>query len=74
MERVPDIIRSDEDEGEGAGGVVLGTEVPGVGFKLLEPRLELGSRVVGEGLGGVDGLASRHCTLWDGWMEGWIDF
>jgi hypothetical protein len=30
---VPDVIGS--DEGEGAGGIVLGTKVPGVGFKLL---------------------------------------
>ncbi len=30
---VPDLIRG--DEGEGSGGIVLGTEVPGVGFKLL---------------------------------------
>ena len=52
---MPDQIR--RDEGKGTGGIVLGTEVPGVGFKLLEPRLELGSRVVGEGLGWVEGLA-----------------
>jgi hypothetical protein len=39
------------DEGKGAGYVVLGTDVAGVGFNLLEPRLELGSMVVGEGLG-----------------------
>jgi hypothetical protein len=31
--RVPDLIGG--DEGEGAGNIVLGTEVPGVGFKLL---------------------------------------
>ena len=30
---VPDLIRG--DEGEGSGGIVLGTEVPGVGFKKL---------------------------------------
>ncbi len=33
------------------GYIVLGTDVVGVGFNLLEPRLELGSRVVGEGFG-----------------------
>ncbi len=32
-DRVPDSIGG--DEGEGAGDIVLGTEVPGVGFKLL---------------------------------------
>jgi hypothetical protein len=30
---VSDLIRG--DEGEGSGGTVLGTKVPGVGFKLL---------------------------------------
>jgi hypothetical protein len=39
------------DEGKDTGYVVLGTDVAGVGFNLLEPRIELGSRVVGEGLG-----------------------
>ena len=49
---------------------MLGTEVPGVGFELLEPRLELGSRVVGEGSGWVEGLGwCRH-----GGMDGWMKF
>ncbi len=39
------------DEGKGTDYVVLGTDVVSVGFNLLEPRLELVSRVVGEGLG-----------------------
>ena len=43
------------DESEGAGGIVLGTEVPGVGFKLLYPlakaRVGLESRWRGFGLG-----------------------
>ncbi len=39
------------DEGKGTDYVVLGTDVAGAGFNLLEPRLELGSRVVGEGWG-----------------------
>ncbi len=30
---VPDLIG--RNEGGGSGGIVLGTEVPGVGFKLL---------------------------------------
>jgi hypothetical protein len=30
---VPDLIRG--DEGEDSGGIVLGTKVPGVGFKIL---------------------------------------
>jgi hypothetical protein len=39
------------DEGKGTGYVVLGTDFAGVGFNLLESRLELGLRVVGEGSG-----------------------
>ncbi len=39
------------DEGKSTGYVVLGTDAAGVGFNLLKPRLELGSRVVGEELG-----------------------
>ncbi len=34
------------DEGKGTGYVVLGADVARVGFNLLEPRLELGSRVL----------------------------
>ena len=34
----------------------------------------MGSRVVGEGLGGVKGLGSGVQTWWDGWMDGWIEF
>ncbi len=47
----------------------MGTKVLGVGFKLLEPRLELGSRIIDEGLGKVDGLVCRHDGL-VGWMDG----
>jgi hypothetical protein len=36
---------------KGTSYVVLGTDVAGLGFNLLEPQFELGSRVVGEGLG-----------------------
>ena len=36
------------DEGKGTGYVVMGLDVAGVGFNLLEPRLELVSRVIGE--------------------------
>jgi hypothetical protein len=34
--------------------VVLGTLVLGLGFDVLEPGLEVGSRVIGEGVGKVD--------------------
>jgi hypothetical protein len=39
------------NESKGTGYVVLSTDVAGVGFNLLEPRLELGWRVVGERFG-----------------------
>ncbi len=39
---------------------MLGTEVPGLGFNLLDPLLKTGSRVIGEGFGEVEGLGSRH--------------
>jgi hypothetical protein len=53
------------DEGEGADCIVLGTEVSRVGFKLFESRLELDSRVIGEGVREVEGLV--------GWLDGWMD-
>jgi hypothetical protein len=65
------------DEGVDTSYIVLGTDVAGVGFNLLEPRLELGSRVIGDRFGEVDGLGCRH-GWWDGdmgmvgWMEGWM--
>ena len=58
---VPDQIRG--DEGEGSGGIMLAQR-----FRAwVSKSSNQGSRVVGEGLGGVDGLVGRH-----GWMEGWI--
>jgi hypothetical protein len=43
----------------------------GLGFDVLEPGLEVGSRVVGEGVGegNCRGLILRH----GGWMDGWMD-
>ena len=38
---------------------------------VLKPRLEFGSRVVGEGLGEGDGC--RHDRRLGGWMDGWMD-
>ena len=47
--------------------VVLGTWVSGLGFDVLEPGLEVGSRVGGEGVGKGDCRAGlRH----DGWVGG----
>jgi hypothetical protein len=50
-----------------------------VGFiNHLEPMLETGSRVIGEGFGDVEGLERRHgwWDAWmdvDGWTDGWVD-
>jgi hypothetical protein len=42
-------IRSEATRARGGTGyVVLGTEVPGLGFNLLEPIFEIGSRVIDE--------------------------
>ena len=46
---VPDLVCG--NEGKGAGGVVLRTEVAGQCFSLFKPRLEIGSRVMGERVG-----------------------
>ena len=54
--------------------VVLGTLVSGLGFDVLEPGLEVGSRVIGEGVGKVDCRVSlRHGGWVSGWMDGWMD-
>jgi hypothetical protein len=58
------------DEGKGTGYIMLGTDVAGVSLNLLEPRLELGPRVIGEGFGEVDGLGCRHVGGMVGWMDG----
>jgi hypothetical protein len=60
------------DEGMGTSYIVLGTDVVGMCFNLLESRLELGSRVIGEGFGEVDGLGCRHVSGMVGWMDGWM--
>ena len=54
--------------------VVLGTVVSGVGFDVLEPSLEVGSRVIGEGVGKGDCRVSlRHDGWVGGWLDGWMD-
>ncbi len=54
---------------KGTSNVELWTLVSGLGFDVLEPGLEVGSRVIGEGVGKVESQ-----TWWmDGWMDGWID-
>ena len=50
---VPDLVCG--NEGKGAGRVVLRTEVAGQCFSLFKPRLEIGSRVMGERVGKGNG-------------------
>ncbi len=46
----------------------------GLGFDVLEPGLEVGSRVIGEGVGKCHCRVSlRHGGWVDGWMDGWMD-
>ena len=53
--------------------VVLGTLVSGLGLDVLEPGLEVGSRVGGEGVGKGNCRAGlRHVGWVDGWMDGWV--
>ena len=54
--------------------VVLGTLVSGLGLDVLDPGLEVGSRVGGEGVGKGDCRAGlRHDGWVGGWMDGWMD-
>jgi hypothetical protein len=40
---------------------------------FLEPELELGAGIVGEGAGKVIAREGSMAGLgWDGWMDGWI--
>jgi hypothetical protein len=57
-------------KGEGASRVVLGTLVTCLGLGVLEPILEVSSRVVGEGVGegNCRDLIFRH----GGWVAGWM--
>ncbi len=61
---LPDFVR--DYKAESTRTVVLGTLVSRLGLDILEPRLELSSRVIGEGV--CKGDRCRH----DGWMDGWI--
>ncbi len=64
---MPDQIR--RDEGKGTGGIVLGTEVPGVGFKLLYQ----GSSWARESLARVwVGLNVWRADMF-GWLDGWMN-
>ena len=61
---LPDFVR--DHKAESTRTVVLGTLGARLGLDILESRLELSSRVIGEGVGKGD--RCRH----DGWMDGWI--
>ena len=61
-------------KGESTSYVPLGTLVSGLGLDVLDPRLEVGSRVGGEGVGKGDCRAGlRHDGWMGGWMDGWMD-
>ncbi len=64
---MPDFDFVRDHHAESTRNVVLGTLVSRLGLDILEPRFELSSRVIGEGVGKSDGC--RH----DGWMDGWMD-
>ncbi len=59
---------------EGTSNVVSGTLVPCLGFDVLEPVLEVFSRINGEGVGEGDGRSRSYSQTWwlDGWMDGWV--
>ncbi len=58
------------DKREGAGKVVFSAQAAHEGSRFLEPRLELLSSVIGEGIGEGEGGCDGH----DGWMvDGWMD-
>ncbi len=59
---------------KGTSNFMLWTLVSGLGFDVLEPGLEVGSRVIGERVGKGDCRVSlRHDGWVDGWMDGWMD-
>ena len=59
-----------DHKAKGTSNVVLLTLVSGLGFDVLEPGLEVGSRVGGEGVGKGDCRAGLRD---DGWVGGWMD-
>ena len=61
---LPDFVR--DHKAESTRTVVLGTLVSRLGLDILEPRLELSSRVIGEGVGKGDG-----CRHDDEYMDGY---
>ena len=62
-----------DHKAKGTSNVVLWTLVSGLGFDVLEPGLEVGSRVIGEGVGKGNCRGSlRHDGWVDGWMDGWM--
>ena len=63
-----------DHKGESTSYVPLGTLVSGLGLDVLDPRLEVGSRVGGEGVGKGDCRAGlRHDGWVGGWMDGWME-
>ena len=62
-----------DHKAQSTSDVMLGTLVSGLGLDVLDPGLEVGSRVGGEGVGKGDCRAElRHVGWVDGWMDGWV--
>ncbi len=71
----PHNVGDHKGKGKSTSYVMLGTLVSGLGLGLdvLEPGLEVGSRVGGEGVGKGDcQVGLRHVGWVDGWMNGWV--
>ncbi len=63
-----------DHKAKGTSNVVLWTLVSGLGFDVLEPGLEVGSRVIGERVGKGDCRVSLSVSdMMGGWMGGWMD-
>ncbi len=71
MQLFPDTVGG--HKAEGTSSVVLRTLVPCLGLGLLEPLIEVSSRVGGKGVSEGDGrgLILRH-GLVGGWVDGWM--
>jgi hypothetical protein len=70
-------IGGDEDEGKDTSYIVASCWAHMLRAwvsisNLLEPRLELGSRVIGEGFGEVERWSGVPILL-VGWLDGWRD-
>jgi hypothetical protein len=66
---LPEVVR--DHKAESSRNVVLGTLVSRLRLDVIESRLELSSRVIGEGVRKGDGYI-HDGYIHDGWMNGWM--